>query len=168
MLNRCRLQAFRKKIELTSSQAVLVHNQENVFYLSGMRGLTDFDIVLLLTQDQEYILTNILYEEYLSKSKLDYQVCNNIFQDIKQLISANKIQKLWIEGQHLPFDSYQKLKANLEIEIATMGNLPKAIRMYKSPQEVEQIKRACQIADQAWLESLNFIKQGMTEKELAW
>ncbi len=73
-------------------------------------------------------------------------------------------------GQRLGMtqEDYDALRSGLpDARIESATPLMQAVRMIKSPAEVERVRRACEISGKAVAEGFDALHEGMTEKELA-
>lgn len=73
-------------------------------------------------------------------------------------------------GQRLGMtqDDFAALRVGLpDAEIASATEVLQTVRMIKSPAEVERVRRACEISQEAVREGFGVLHEGMTEKELA-
>jgi Xaa-Pro aminopeptidase len=84
------------------------------------------------------------------------------------LIAKLKIKKLGFERNDLSFGEYQKIAQKLtKIKLTPTENLVEDLRAQKEPKEIKNIEKAVQIADRCFSHLLEFLKPGLTEKEVA-
>lgn len=92
-------------------------------------------------------------------------------KDIPEILNRfgyTKFDKIGLELDVLPvnnFATYQKLFS--DSRIADISPIIKDIRAIKSSYEVELLREACRVSDQAFLEVPSFLREGMLEIELA-
>lgn len=154
------------KITLPNSIShFLITKIENIRYLSNFTGEEGF---LLL---DENIKTLIVDSRFTTQAKTE------VYEDVKVLeyqppfenfIYENfKIKKLGLEDtvKYGFFDllSQKFGKDNISIFIDFIENL----RVIKKDFEIENIKRAEEIAEKSFLKVLEFIKEGVSEKDLS-
>lgn len=165
-LNTCQKILQKKKIS-----AFLVSNFYNVGYLSGFFPLSpqEREVCLLLTKDKFFLITDGRYIGEVKAQKTGFTCLattptQGFFKAIASLCQKLKIKKLGFEKQNLTFAEYGKLKV---YQLIPTENLVEEKRAIKDTHELKSIKKACQIADQAFSHLLGFLKPGMTEKEVA-
>ena len=59
-----RIKKTRRALKRFNAQALIVSNPSNIFYLSGFRG---DDSVLLVTPDENYIITDFRFEQEVAR-----------------------------------------------------------------------------------------------------
>ena len=146
-------------------EAVLVTSYPNIFYYSGF---TSPDACLLLTHDESYILTDSRYfiqaREEAPDLKL-YNISNGLDSLLKRIAEKN----IGDEEEHLTVARHRKLQKRLprEFELVKMQKNINAPRRIKGKGEIEIIAAAEKIGDMAFLHILDYIKPGVSEREIA-
>lgn len=80
-----------------------------------------------------------------------------------------EVRRLEVEVSSLTMAEGELLKEALPVEILLSTELETRIfhqRQHKSPEEIKKIRQAQEITDRAFADSLNFIHEGMTDREL--
>lgn len=147
-------------------EAFVIYKFVNVTYITGFTG---DDSVALVTHDKAIFITDGRYTEQAQKEVKDFEVIEHktgIKEVLKEYIKTLGIKKLAFE-ESISYGQYRELKEFLEIELIPQANLVETLRMVKDEEEIENIKKAQNITDKAFEYLLNFIKVGMTEKEVA-
>lgn len=147
-------------------EAFVIFKFVNVTYITGFTG---DDSTALVTQDNAIFITDGRYTEQAQKEVKDFKVIEHktgIKEVLKEYIKSLKIKKLAFED-NISYGQYRELKEHLEIELIPQANLVETLRMVKDDEEIEHIKKAQNITDRAFEHLLEFIKVGMTEKEVA-
>ncbi len=85
---------------------------------------------------------------------------------LADIIKELGVVQVGFEGDFLTFDGYQELSNDLQSVNLVPVQLD-ALRMMKDETEIVSIKRAVEIADNAFSQILSFIKPGMSEQEVA-
>lgn len=161
---------------------VILTDGYNIHYLSGYKGHTGCMLVL---HEKKYILTDSRYTEQVGLEASDfecvdigldgYSKCiNNIIQNKSKESndkSSNETSrfKLGFENEHI---SYKQHKAFADtfgvcVELVPLDNKVDALRMVKDEYEIECIAKAESIGDEAFSHMLEFIQEGLTEKQIA-
>lgn len=113
---------------------------------------------------------------YFEKAKKTVQnmevlLANNFFANAKELLETENIKKILPETDFINLDSFERMQKAFEgIEVSNDNSLSQTIsslRQIKSAEETECIKKSQGITDNAFAHILNFIKAGVTEREVA-
>lgn len=149
---------------LQKNQAYLVFDDKNRFYLTGFKSSAGY---LLITStftsfyiDDRYF--SVAKERLSSKMQvLRFQSEQTLFEEIKAL----GITELFIDYETTVLSDYFKL-VNEGFLVANCNEVLSRLKMVKSEQELIKIQKACDIAYQAFLQTLPIIKVGVTEKQV--
>ena len=161
-----RLQNLYKKIDAEEIDAVIISKPANVFYFSGFRGDST---ILLIGKNFLKLITDSRYIEQAKLQTKNFEIVKQdegLFKKLIDEIKSCGLKKFGFEGRVLTFDEYNNLKENLpnaELKSVELDSL----RQIKDAAEISNIRKACEIADKAFAEILNFIKPNVTENEVA-
>lgn len=163
--------------------ALLISNFYNILYLTGFKTLSpdEREAWVLVTDNHTYILTDGRYinlknkkekiKNANKKAKIIYRQLdpnNHLLNQLKELIRREKISKLGFEGDDLRVAELKKFTEKIpEVKWQETEKLIIKLREIKEKEEVEKIKKACQIVDNCLKEITKVIKVGMSEKEIA-
>ena len=148
----------------------IIQNPVNRFYLSGFRSSAG---MIVLTENKAVLLVDFRYFEKAKKTVQNMEVllANNFFANAKELLEKENIKKILPETDFINLDSFERMKKAFEgMEVSNDNFLSKTIsslRQIKSAEETECIKKSQGITDNAFAHILNFIKAGVTEREIA-
>lgn len=161
-----RLKNLAAKIASENLDAIIVSKPENVHYLSGFRGDST---VLLIAENSRKLITDGRYTEQAALQTTNFDIVEHTDGLHKRLAAEIKIARaknVGFEGRVLTFDEYTNLSGNLD-GVALKSVEVDSLRQIKDAAEIANIRRACEIADKAFAETLNFIKAGVIEIEVA-
>lgn len=160
-----RINNILKSMGANNCDALVVTRFNNINYLSNYNP-TSFAICLL--KEDPIIFTTAMDKELAeNKSYLPVKEFKSI-SDLKKIFKEEKFEKIAIEG-NLPIASYKKLEAdkskneNWELSI---GDFLEKERMVKSKIELNNIKKATEIAHKSFLEL--DIREKQEEKITDW
>jgi len=159
-----RVEKVKSELSKKGLDAVLISSPVTVTYLTGHSGFTgERDVFLLITQDKNFILTHSIYSNVLKVEGFEVVEISRRLPPQKILLRIlGKEIKLGIEENNLTVSEYKKLKPfvvkNFEIS---------DYRTIKTQDEIELIEQACQVGDKAYECIQKYIKEGISEKELA-
>jgi Xaa-Pro aminopeptidase len=100
----------------------------------------------------------------------DYSIVQykgNIVGFLADLITELKIENLGFEEEVVTFSQYSSFKEKFNCELTPLDGMVENIRVIKNEAEIASIKKAAEIADNAFEHMRKFIKVGMTELEIA-
>jgi Xaa-Pro aminopeptidase len=157
-----RLVALLEERELDS---LLVSNLVNVRYLTGFTGTNGACVV---TRSERLFLTDSRYTEQAKQQVGEFELLQ-----ASQALLGDLAPRL--EGQagfddaHLSVRAHAKLASQLppDVELAAAGGLVEELRAIKEPAEVQAMRAATEIADQAYAELRSAGVVGRTEREVA-
>ena len=155
-------------LALQKNEAVVLHFEPNMYYLSGYHG----EGLVVVSKEIQAIITDFRYTEQAEKQAPGFAVHmigngkgHNAV--LAECLQKHSISRLYVEQDVLSFNAYHALqKAVGNVELLDLGNTVANLRAYKDEQEVSFIAKACQITGESFMEILPYIKEGVTEREL--
>jgi Xaa-Pro aminopeptidase len=163
-----RLKNLQDTLLQKDMDALLITNIINVRYLSGFTGSSS---EIILTPVNAYLVVDGRYFQQASEETCGFELIRRIKPLITTLkeffLSTHDIRKLGIEADHLSYSQYQVFAKHLEFLqlIPTTGMIIEQ-RCIKSPEEVQKIKTACEIASKVYSKILPIIQPGISEIDL--
>ncbi|MBE6607381.1 MAG: aminopeptidase P family protein [Ruminococcaceae bacterium] len=150
--------------------AIIVTNTKNQRYLTGFDYTDGYVIV---TREKAACFTDFRYIEAAKKEvNKEYGVImfagKNTSSLICDFLSDNHVKNIGFESVSLAYDrlsSLQKLMPGFEL--IPVGNLIEKLRIFKDPEEVENIITAQRIAEKAFEHILGYISPDVTEIDVA-
>jgi len=165
------IEKFRNSFfsDKSSDTACLITSHTNRFYLSGFASS---DGIVFITKDVNYLLVDFRYYEMAKRkvsAPLEIILCECRFSEkIKELIQKHSVKSVWIEDREMSVNElsrYQKIFDS--VSFLYLDDTLEAVRSIKSPEEIEFIKEAQRITDNAFSHILNYISPDKTEKQVA-
>lgn len=159
---------LRDKIKLYNMQGIIISNPVNIRYLTGIEA----EGTLLITRKENIFITDGRYiEEVNNVITIDDEI---IVCDIKNISSEdnenffNFCENVGFEESYITYAKYkdyiQKYKIN---NFEETDLIIEKQRMIKDDEEIEKIRKACELTDSCFNHLCDFIKIGMTEKEIS-
>lgn len=166
------VEKLRAAVITDSSRAALIHSGVNRRYLTGFPSSEG---IFLLTAKGAYLLLDFRYAEAGAMKAKNCEVVEitNFGDKITELLKQDGIKEVCFEQEGISLAFAKRYEAVLEkagVRANFENTLDKAImklRMIKTDEEVEGIKAAQKITDLTFDHILPFIKEGMTEREIA-
>lgn len=154
---------------VSSSSAVLICTDVNRFYLSGMRSSAGY---MLITQFGNFLLIDGRYYEAALKKvypSIKVILLERLSKQLNELVGRFGIKTLYTETEitvSLLNTLNSIINCDIRAEQSLTDDLFKA-RSVKTEEEIKNIMAAQRIAEAAYEEVLNFIKAGVSEREIA-
>ena len=165
---------FNKRINavkdmLSSKQAALVTDEISIFYFTGFPHSEGY---LMITPDNSYLLVDFRYIEAAQNTVKSSEVVifSNPFETINNLISANNTEEILLEADKITVSAFRTMQKEIKSELSgddKLSQFIKDLRIIKSADEIEKLKTAQNIAEKAYLEVINMVKPGITERQIA-
>ena len=163
-----KIEVLREKLRNLDLQGMIITNPVNIRYLTNI----DAEGVLLITRRENVYITDGRYMEAVKSAlTIDDEIIVYDFRELTKEDYENFFifcENVGFEESNLTYAQYKEYMHRYKINNfeETEGLLEK-IRIVKKEDEIECIKKACSITDECFEHLRNFIKIGMTEKEVA-
>jgi len=173
-MNSTSLTQFRTWIAEQGLDAFLVTQLQNRTYLSGwFNEDNEGSGLLLVSQQQQIVLTHKFYKEPAEKEAIGWQVIVPEMREYAETIVAlareNGWKRIGFEAQAITYWEYDKIRGAGEdaftLQPFEHSNID-ILREVKQPHELELLRRAIAITDEAFAHICDWIQPGMTEKEV--
>lgn len=139
----------------------------NIRYFSGFTGSSAY---ILITKEKNYFFTDFRYKEQSAKQVKNYEITIDFSptEKIKELIKNCGLKSIAFESTRLNYNEYLQLQNNLpEVKFIPVKELIEKLTMVKTAEELETIKKACEITDKVFEKILTVIKPGVKEKDIS-
>jgi len=168
-----RLTILRENLVSKGVESILISQPENRFYLSGFDGTAGF---LLITKKESILVTDFRYVEQAEKQTNGYEIIQTIGRIeewLPHIIDRLSVNNIGFESDHLNYSVYNRLciivsKVNSKIALVPLNGLVNSQRAIKEPEELKTLTKAVSLADAAMEYTINRIRAGKTELEIAW
>ncbi|MDR0979083.1 MAG: Xaa-Pro peptidase family protein [Lachnospiraceae bacterium] len=161
---------LRNKLKTQNIDGMIITNSSNVSYLLGIPS--SIEAILLITKKENICITDARYIELINKiiTVYDEIVVTNI-KDVSKDDFENYFafhENIGFEEYTLTYMEYKKMMHTYKLNNAVeTDKIIEKQRMIKDDDEIQNIKKACEITDNCFKHLTNFIQIGMTEKEIA-
>ena len=163
-----RLLQIREKLNKNGIDAILITKRENYLYLSGFTGTSAY---LLITRENTFLFTDFRYIEQATKQAPLFEVIKyqgDVAVEINNLLKKLVVKKLGFEADDISYNKYFDFRGKFEAtELIPQKGFMESLRIIKSKEEIELIKKAVEIADGAFNHVLNYFKPGVKENQIA-
>lgn len=166
-----KIKYIKQILEKEKLDGVIISTVSHINYLTGFSNFSkdEREAYLLITAKENFIFTDGRYTEAVKKQVKDFKLIeissqNPLKKILKILSSKLHIYNVGIDEENLTVKEYKMINLIFKNIIPLKSFY---IRSVKTSDEIEKIKKACQIADQGFKYLLTKIKLGVSEKDLA-
>lgn len=154
---------------LETGEAALITSDISITYLTGFQHSEGY---VLITKDNSYFLIDFRYAEAVQKTVKHIEVVmfSTAFDSINDLLVKNKIESLLVEDKAVSLSVYNDFSQKLSVQVVNSPKISDIIsksRLVKTSDEIEKLITAQKIAEKSYLEILDFVKPGVTEREIS-
>lgn len=163
-----KLQWLRNKMSSLDLQGLILTNPVNIRYLTNIEA----EGILLLTRKDNIYITDARYIEAVHSTLTLYDEI--IVYDVHD-VSKDDYENFFMFCENVGFEendiSYAKYKEYIRKykinNFVETEHIIEKQRMIKDEEEIKNIEKACEITDNCFSYILNYIKPGITEKQIA-
>jgi Xaa-Pro aminopeptidase len=166
-----RLNKLKTLLSEKNLDAALISSVPNIVYLTNFAHFSthEREAFLIITQNKNYVITDKRYSHAVRKGMEDFELLelsadHPLKHWLGEIFVNEHVKKLGIETNNLTVHEWEKIKPLIK-ESKHFDLSP--LRMIKDREEITKIKKACTLGDQAFKHIQNHIREGMTEKEVA-
>lgn len=149
---------------------IFLINETNIRYMSGFTGCESYAV---LTQKEKVFITDSRYTEQAAEECHGFEIVKwrspaaGLPETIKKVCERYGIKRLGFEKKFVTVELYERIKNCLDgVELVGTAGLIEDIRRVKTPEEISLIMKAGVFSDTAFKEILNYVKVGVTEKDI--
>ena len=151
--------------------AVLVTSQENRFYLTGFPSSAG----AVLVTEKRHIPYGFRYAEAARRviSGCEVVCIKRMNDTLRELMEQNGVKRVFVEFERLSLRQAHDFetafsKSGIEVEKGDkLDSALQALRTIKTPDEIQKLREAQKITDDAFTHILDYIRPGRTEREVA-
>lgn len=155
-------------LEAMKADAAIVHRPENMQWLAGYTG----EGCLFITRKVQAIVTDFRYVEQAKRQSPGWDIhmtdaSHRESAILNRLCADDDVRRAHVETDFLTHDAFCALDRALEgIALIAMDGICEDLRQIKDSKEVEYMRKAGEIASQAFVNLLPRLHAGMTEKQV--
>ena len=160
---------IKKACNALNADAFLVSSLVNVRYLSGFTGSNG---VLLISGNNEFLFTD---SRYLEQGR--EQTCDQItvslssgFSGVEEVSRLYSVTDVAFESDHLTYSEFKGMEKllNPRVNLIPSEGVVEKIRSVKDKDEIDLIRKAACLADEAVTFAIKESQPGKSEFEIAW
>lgn len=171
---------MKNPVECLAKELLKGDSQKAALLVSGTnrRYFTQFPSsagALLVTVEKAYLLMDFRYQEAAGYKAKFCEVVGfeNMTDKLCELLKLHGVKQVYLETEELSVSQATKFEKGFEKNGITMDltsaldDAVRGLRMIKTPEEIAKIEASQAITDAAFSHILSYIKEGVTERELA-
>lgn len=163
-----RLDNVRKVLEELGLDGLLIASPFNRRYITGFTGTAG---TVVITRDQAWLMTDFRYTSQASQQAKAFEVIQDtgqLLELIRDKLEGTGVKRLGFEKNHVSYASYGSYKEAFQgIELVPTEHLVEKLRGIKDDKEQACIRRAVEITDLAFAHILDYLKPGVSEREVS-
>lgn len=149
--------------------AMMVTSEPNRLYATGFHSTAGMAII---TREGSYFFTDSRYIEAAGKRITGGEIRENTRERTmdmlaNEVIAQHHIQRMGFEESYMTVSEHSTWTEKLNCQLVPATDLLTQLRMVKDQEEIDSLIAAQRIAEKALVETLNFIRVGRTEQEIA-
>ncbi len=169
-----RIRVLRQRLLAAGHDALLITNPVDTRYLTGFVGDDSWTLISAKRTSgggQPIVLSDNRFDEQIKQEAPHVMAImrkKSLAEELDKLTDRRNLQHIAVQCAHLTLDQYEKIGKKLgkrRLKAWDDGLLQQ--RAIKTADEVKLIRKAGQIQQQAFLETLDFIQPGQRESEVA-
>ena len=163
-----KIRLLRERLRNLNMEGMIITNPINIKYLTNIEN----EGTLLITRKENIFLTYTMFlESVKSTLTINDEIIVADFRDVSKEEYENFFlfcENIGFEENYVTYKQYHYLKQKYRVNnLAETENIIEKLRAVKDNEEIEKIKKACEITDKCFSYLLKYIRKGMTEKEIA-
>ncbi|MGE7886576.1 M24 family metallopeptidase [Bacillus cereus] len=161
-----RITNIQKQLHNYGIDGLLITKKENRQYATSFTGSAG---VVLISAHKAIFITDF---RYVDQAKTEIKAAEiimhkgNLEEEVANQVSKLNIQKLGIEDNNMTLQQFKKLQKYIHTEIVPVCEIIENIRLIKDTSEIETMKIAATIADEAFHHIVTFLKPGISENDV--
>lgn len=163
-----KIRLLRERLRSLKFEGMIVTNPISIKYLTNIEN----EGTLLITRKENIFLTYTMFlESVKSTLTINDEIIVADFRDVSKEEYENFFlfcENVGFEENYVTYKQYHYLKQKYRVNnLAETDNIIEKLRAVKTADEIEKIEKACNLTDKCFSHLLEYIKIGMTEKEIA-
>jgi Xaa-Pro aminopeptidase len=154
---------------MNKSDAILISSVPNIIYLTGFSAFSEIEreAFILITGNKKYLITDKRYSESVKKQTKGFEIIEtgaiHFLVESENFFKEKNIRVLEIEENNLTVEEFKLLKKSVKMVATNFSDK----RINKTKSEIQNLKKACEIGDQAFDFIITKLKTGITEIEIS-
>lgn len=162
-----KIEQLQQKLENLELDALLITSPVNRRYITGFTGTAG---MVLIGRSTKKFITDFRYMDQANAQVKEFDIVEHkagILKTIQAELKSAGIKQLGFEKNDVTFGLFEQLERELEVTLKPVDGLVESLRLIKTTEELDIMKHAAKIADDAFEHIRPFIKPGVREIEIS-
>lgn len=162
-----RLKKVRDRFNELGIDGLLITNSKNRRYMTGFTGTAG---IVIISPAKAVFITDFRYVEQTKNQVQNYDIVQHkgpIHEEVAKLVKDLGIKHLGFEQDEMTFGTFKIYENAVSAKMVPISGVIEKLRLIKTDQELQILKEAAAIADQAFEHIIKVIKPGITELEVS-
>ncbi len=165
------IERLRTKLAEKNIEGAVICSDVNRRYFTGMKSSAG---TLLVFPDAAYLIIDFRYIEKAKATVKDCEVilqkpAKGVYTQIQELCDKHGVGSLSVEADRMTLAEADRLSEEIDCTLEmsdALSDCVNAVRLIKTPEELEKMIAAQRIAEQGLLHMFEFVHEGVTEKQI--
>lgn len=159
----------RERLGSTKADAFVVLSPVNIRYLTGFTGSAG--VLAVFAESPDHLVTDGRYDPQ-AEEEVDEKVAVEFSSDPALEAMQRKLERLEVaraafEAEHASVAQWREWRERGAPELEPVEDWVEKLREIKAEHEIDAIRRAARIVDDALVDVLPFVRPGVAEREIA-
>ncbi|RDW21952.1 M24 family metallopeptidase [Oceanobacillus chungangensis] len=162
-----KLEKLRKALEANELDAIIIESPINRRYITGFTGTSG---VAIVSKADNRFITDFRYTEQATAQAQGYKIIEHkqgINVEIKAQLNEMNVKRVGFEKDYVTYSQFESYQKEFDVELIPVSGILEEIRLIKDNDELALLKKAAEIADDAFEHIQSFIKPGVREIEIS-
>lgn len=160
-----KINKLRKLMIEKNVESALITKPENRRYFSGFTGSAG---TVFITMEKAYFMTDFRYVDQAKDQCDGFEIILLTQGEMFEFIAKAGVKSMIFEDNFMDVATFENMKIKLtNVDLVPFGNSLQVIRGVKDEKEIENLKKAAKIGDEAFSHMVKYIKAGMSENDIA-
>jgi Xaa-Pro aminopeptidase len=163
-----RITKLQNQFKEKNIDCFLVTSKENIFYLTNFTGDSS---ILFIAPRKALLITDYRFQGEVVDKVKNADICVTRKAYIEELSShriAKRKSRIGFEAADISYGLYWELRKKFDwLKFKSFDSFVEDLRITKTKEEIGKIKKACSILDKSFEEAITYIKEGVTETDIA-
>lgn len=171
-----RVKNISNKLASHRIDSLFITSAYNISYLTDLfpSSIEEREYYLFITKNNSYLLAPKMFMMAVKEKTKDFiyieiTADKGLYENILDICKKENINSIGFEKENILYKEHEHLKRVLgKITLIPLEGFVEDERKIKNQEEINRIKKACELTDQTFSHILKKIRVNMSEKELAW
>ncbi|GAB3052132.1 M24 family metallopeptidase [Virgibacillus ainsalahensis] len=162
-----KINTLRNRLAANNVDAILITSAINRRYITGFTGTAGAAII---SESTTRFITDFRYTEQATAQAQGFDVIEHkqlLELEINEQLKDMNVKRLGFEKDYITYSQYEKYDKVIDAELVPVSGLVEEIRLIKTNDELDIMKKAAKIADDAYEHIQGYIKPGIKEIDVS-